>query len=750
MFQATQFGFALNGYVSLSESDSAGNLSGRRSVATFAKAPAGKSFGAVQTCTSSDFVELLSPTLGGYNARPRVGPVIISEIMYHPAPINGTENNDDEYIELHNQTGNPVALDGWELRNAVSFTFATNTTIPAYGFVVVVGFDPEVDFGQLVLFRNAFSVPEEAAIVGPWRGNLNNAGESIELYRPSEILVERIVYDDLPRWPEMGDGDGNSLQRNPAELFTNTHHFGNDAADWNGGAPSAGSSNMIAHAGAVSIITQPISRAVPAGTRVEFNVEVCGTLPIGYQWQRETGDIPGASSPSLVIPSASAAQAGNYRVIVSNFLFRAESLPASLIILSPPVITQQPQPIVTASGTNVSFTVGASGTGPFTYQWRKNGVELAGKTNATLDLFDVRIPDSGDYSVLVANAAGAVASAVANLEVYQRVRILAHPQSRTVNTNTAVSFSVTAEGTGNLRYQWRYFGQDMQGQTNQSLNISSVQLDDSGDYSVLVYDSRSSAESSLATLTVLVRPTVVRTPSSITVAVGSNVTISAGVYGGWPITNRWRRGAVNVLTNFVTAKQTNITLLIANIQTNQAGGYQVGLLNQAGTSPLSSNGFVTVVVPPTNVTVQSGADATLSVQAFGSARIAYQWKSGVNDIPNATNATLLLTNVQSSQAGLYSVVVTALTNFFIAPATFSASLTVQGGAPTLSEPRSLPAGEFQFLLTGNSNVTYAVQFSRDLANWTTFTNVAYSTGPVTVTDPEAVSDSRRFYRARGP
>ena len=744
VLQATQFGFPPVGYVSLSEADSAGNMSGRRSVVSFAGAPPNKSFGVVQMCAGLDFAELTSISLGSRNAGPRIGPVVISEIMYHPATLNSNENNIDEYLELHNLTAQDLALDNWELRTAVSFTFPTNTAIPASGFLVVVGFDPTADLAQLIQFRSKFNVPEDAPVVGPWRGNLSNNGESIELYRPGNILVERVVYDDLAPWPTSGDGDGNSIQRT-------VDGYANDPMQWHAGAPTAGTPDNLVQDGPATIIIQPVSRTVPSGARVEFSVDLCGTAPTGYLWQWDGGALQNASNPSYVINSVSAANAGMYRVAVSNaFGPTTYSEWAMLAIQSPPVITQQPESVLTASGTNVSFTVAASGSGPFTYQWRKNGIALAGMTNVTLDLFDVQIPDSGDYSVLVGNAAGSVASAVANLEVYQRVRILTHPASRTVNTNTAVSFTVTASGTGTLRYQWRYMGQDLQDQTNVTLNISSVQLEDSGEYTVLVSDNRSSAESLPATLAVLVRPTVLRHPQGLIVAAGSNVTLSAGIHGGWPLTNRWRRGSANVYTNILSAKETNTTFPFPNIQTNQAFGYAVGVVNGAGSSLLSSNAFITVVLPPTNTTVLPGADAQFKVQAFGLTRILYQWKSGNTDIVGATNTTLIVSNVQSSQAGTYSVVVSAITNTFIPPATFSATLSVQSTAPVLSEPRLLSASEFQFLLTGESNVTYAIQFSPDLTNWTTFTNVLQSNGSVTVTDPAAATEPRRFYRARGP
>lgn len=61
-------------------------------------------------------------------------------------------------------------------------------------------------------------------------------------------------------------------------------------------------------------------------------------------------------------------------------------------------------------GNKVTFSVAAKGTAPFTYQWRKNGVAIAGATAATYILAAARPSDSGVYSVVVANSAGTATS----------------------------------------------------------------------------------------------------------------------------------------------------------------------------------------------------------------------------------------------------------------------------------------------------------------------------------------------------
>jgi hypothetical protein len=82
-----------------------------------------------------------------------------------------------------------------------------------------------------------------------------------------------------------------------------------------------------------------------------------------------------------------------------------------------PVIAQQPQGQAVEVGSRVTLTVLAVGTEPLTYQWRRNGVNLSGATEASLVIDAVKIEDAGSYSVAVANAFGAVNSDEAVLVV---------------------------------------------------------------------------------------------------------------------------------------------------------------------------------------------------------------------------------------------------------------------------------------------------------------------------------------------
>jgi hypothetical protein len=136
----------------------------------------------------------------------------------------------------------------WRLRDAVDFTFPTNTSIPAGGYLVVVSFDPITNPGALAAFQAKYG--SNATLAGPYIGKLDNSTDSVELTKPDApnpilgddfgkvpyVLVDKVQYADLPPWPVDADGLGQSLHR------VHTAGYGNDPTNWVAAAPSPGPS----------------------------------------------------------------------------------------------------------------------------------------------------------------------------------------------------------------------------------------------------------------------------------------------------------------------------------------------------------------------------------------------------------------------------------------------------------------------------------------------------------------------------
>lgn len=280
------FNSARGDNIILSQTDTNGNLTGHRVYETFESAANGISFGYYKTSVPNDykFVATAQTTFGAdeastvaefrlgtglTNTYPRIGPLVINEIMYNPSntiyfivtngnsiPVFG-QNPNDEFIELRNVTSQIVPLydpayptNRWILQKAVNFVFPLTNLAPN-SFCLVVAFNPYTNASALATFRTRYQVSNSVPIFGPWDGKLNDTGDGVELYKPDPVQlaphpdagyvpyvrVDKVNYgasypDGIPRWPSAIGGA--SLQRR------NSLAFGNDPINWAAAARTAG------------------------------------------------------------------------------------------------------------------------------------------------------------------------------------------------------------------------------------------------------------------------------------------------------------------------------------------------------------------------------------------------------------------------------------------------------------------------------------------------------------------------------
>ncbi|ATC63731.1 hypothetical protein CMV30_07065 [Nibricoccus aquaticus] len=217
---------------------------------------------------------------------------------------------------------------------------------------------------------------------------------------------------------------------------------------------------------APSITTHPAGQTVNAGASASFSVVASGTAPLTYQWKKDGADIGGATGATYTIASTVTGDSGSYTVVVTNSVNSATSNAAVLTVNSgagsAPTITTQPMSRNIVAGSDVTLTVAATGTGPFTYQWKKDSTDISGATGASLVLANLSPSDSGNYTVVVTNAGGGTPSSVARLAVAPAgalawqsynattgARISANAASFDPATNT-YTFTVPANSTQTL------------------------------------------------------------------------------------------------------------------------------------------------------------------------------------------------------------------------------------------------------------------------------------------------------------
>jgi len=174
-----------------------------------------------------------------------------------------------------------------------------------------------------------------------------------------------------------------------------------------------------------------------------------------------------------------------------------ETFSFTILVPQAPSITTQPVAVTTAAGETATFSVAASGTAPFSYQWRKDGVDITGNTSALtsqLTLANVQAGSAGSYDVVVTNGvgSGATSSAVALQVTPAAPTITTQPTGRVGVTGGSTTFTVAAKGTEPFTYQWRknnvalVDGTGIAGATTASLTLSSLTLDSAGSYDVVI------------------------------------------------------------------------------------------------------------------------------------------------------------------------------------------------------------------------------------------------------------------------
>lgn len=169
----------------------------------------------------------------------------------------------------------------------------------------------------------------------------------------------------------------------------------------------------------------------------------------------------------------------------------------------PPTIITQPSNESLNIGQNASFTVIATGTSPLSYQWKKNGVDITGATDATLNILNVQNSDAASYTVLVSNPYGSVLSAVATLAITGAlipITITLQPISVVGVAGGDYEFVVAATGSATITYQWRKDGTPISGEVSATLSLANVDSGDEADYDVVLTNGAGSVTSNVATL----------------------------------------------------------------------------------------------------------------------------------------------------------------------------------------------------------------------------------------------------------
>jgi Concanavalin A-like lectin/glucanases superfamily/Immunoglobulin domain/Immunoglobulin I-set domain len=481
---------------------------------------------------------------------------------------------------------------------------------------------------------------------------------------------------------------------------------------------------------------------------------------------------------------------------------------------APPRIAAQPRSTSVFVGSNAVLAVDAIGTQPLLYQWYFNGAVLDGATTARLEIPAAAPANAGGYFVTVSNHLGGVISVTAMLAVNTNLppeavppSIATQPANTTVSEGSTVLFSVAANGSTPLFYQWHFNGDGIPGATQSTLILNNVQFSQAGDYSVRVSNSAGFVFSDPAALSVQPGtnpPVIVRQPASHNVAPDGSMAFSVSAAGASPLSYQWRLNGSDL------PGATEDTLLIQNAQPGHAGVYSVLVSNPYG-SVLSADAVLIVTNDPigglvffSNHGTQFDApvfdtDGTTRLSApnyraalFAGSTVAalaqvgpgVEFRSGDaagyfaggnrviptvepgqsayvqvrvwdNNIGSAYEETLQLggkvgtseiLSVVTGGGGSPPGLPASLVGLQSFSLTQGLNFTAASATPVIIPVARLDTGAMEWVLKGRSGVRYAVECSANLVQWAAFTIVIPTNGEARFTDRVGLTCT--YYRAR--
>jgi hypothetical protein len=718
-FDETQFNptpgvgnsFSLNSHgddVYVFSGDAAGNLTGYIHGFSFGASETNVSFGRIINSAGDEYLTRQnSRTFGAANSGPKVGPLVINEIMYHPYA------GYDEFVEIRNISNAAVPLydpvnptNTWRI-GGVSYTFAAGQSIPAGGYALITGIAPAT-------FRAKYNVPNSVQIFGPYAGVLQDSGEHITLEMPDApylnttgqtivpyVVIDSVHYSDTAPWSILADGSGPSLQR------LNSSAFGDEPTNWftdgiTGGFPNAANIPSV-----ISIASPAHNSPYTASATVTFTSTVSDADGSVIKVEYYSGVIRlGESTTAPNFPFVWTSTSGTHTITAKatdNSLGTSISAPITVYVT--PTITQGLRgdyyanktltaPIVgthtdaSSSATAIGFSTTSNPAWPTSF-----GFPITGTTN-----FSVRwsgqifIAKSGNYTFTTYNANDGTRLFVNGTQIINNwVNVPDNTYAITTSSGIALTagqlYDIVLEyyqdtGNGNITLRWNAGG----GFTKDIPQ------------SVLYPDSV---------------PIMVNHPASLSKDQGQSATFTA-LSSGHGLTYQWRKNGV-----FIPGA-TSQTYTIPNLTPGDAAQYSVFVFNSYGFA-ISNNAQLTVTYTDTDgdgiqdywettngLNPNSAVDATLDTDGDGYSNLQ-EFLAGTN--PNDANSKFAVTIANANSGPGYTLTFTAM--------------------PFKS---------------------YTVQYKDSLtaATWTTLQTYPSTPTQQTITFTDSTGTSSRFYKVSAP
>ncbi len=335
------------------------------------------------------------------------------------------------------------------------------------------------------------------------------------------------------------------------------------------------------------VTTHPSDVAVLAGATVNATAAATGFPIPAVQWQISAdhgltwNNIPGATSANISFTSIAAQDGYEARVVFTNAFGTATTNPATLSIISTPVVTTQPTNVTVVAGATVTFTAASVGSSTTTVQWQKSTdggttwTNITGATSTTYSFTSTAGQNGAKFHAVFSNAAGTATSNAATLTVNTVPVVTTQPTNQSVVAGATVSVTVAASGFPIPTVQWQLSTDggatwsNIPGATSTTLSFVTVAAENGYKARAIFTNVAGSVTTNAVTLTVNSPPVVTTQPTNQTVAAGSTVTVTVAASGFPTASVQWQYSADGGVTWNNIAGATAYTLsFVASLSQN--------------------------------------------------------------------------------------------------------------------------------------------------------------------------------------
>lgn len=387
------------------------------------------------------------------------------------------------------------------------------------------------------------------------------------------------------------------------------------------GAATSAAAAVTVQTGPVWVL-QPGPVTICEGLSAHLSAEATGTGPLSYQWQHNGIDLPGATEPVLTFSPVAATHAGDYTCTATGACGTISSSAATLTVQSPLAASQQPEAITDCEGRPAVLSFNVNGTGPISYQWKRDDADIPGATDSAFAIGALAASDAGSYACTATGPCNVLVSDAAEISIRPATQWTRQPGSLSVCEGEPADFAVAATGDGDVTYQWMRNNAPIEGATGTTYAILSASPDDAGVYTCTATAGCGAITSEPAALSVRSRPLVTLQPQSQSVPWGAPATFGVSASGPDPMEFQWRRNGIALTDGDGIVGSNSQTLALSGTVWSDQGSYDCTVSSECGSSTTIAATLSVSSCPPTW--------ASMGDTGFGERWVHAQAFSGVN------------------------------------------------------------------------------------------------------------------------